>query len=258
MIAIDLARKTILMTGAFGGIARGIVPRLLEAGATMVLTDIVSPARAAQRLKGWARHADRIAYRQMDITDAANCERVITQAFREFPALNVVLGHAGGTPLAPFATTPQEDFDRLLAFNLTGQTYVARPVLREWVKRRTKGHLIFTSTFVARLPWKDISAYCAAKAGLEMFARCIALEYAAHGIRVNCVAPGNVAAGASKVAYENDEEYRAAVDRVSPLGRRNSPRAIGDAFLYLCSDLADEVDGQVLQVDAGVGLPKLV
>ena len=72
------------------------------------------------------------------------------------------------------------------------------------------------------------------------------------------MAPGNVAAGGSKRAYETDAEYRAAVDRVSPLGHRNSPEAIGDAFVYLCSPLADEVDGHVLQVDAGVGLPKLV
>ncbi len=257
MISIDLSGRTILMTGAFGGIARGVVPRLLEAGARMILTDLLPPARARAPLKRWAAYADRIDYRAMDITDARHCEEVVAATFRDHPRLDTVLGHAGGCPLHPFAATPREEFDRLLAFNLTGQTYVARPVLAEWVRRRTKGHLIFTSTFVARLPWKGISAYCAAKAGLEMFARCLALEYAPHGIRVNCVAPGNVAAGASQAQYDNDEEYRATVDRVSPLGRRNSPRAIGDAFLYLCSPLANEVDGHVLQVDAGVGLPKL-
>ena len=91
-----------------------------------------------------------------------------------------------------------------------------------------------------------------------MFAKCLAWEYAAKGIRVNCLAPGNVAAGASKHTYETNVNYREAVDRTSPLGKRNSPTAIGDAFVFLCSHMADELDGHVLSVDAGVGLPKLV
>jgi NAD(P)-dependent dehydrogenase (short-subunit alcohol dehydrogenase family) len=258
MIQIDLSDKTILMTGAFGGIAEGVVPRLLEAGARMILTDILPPARAEEKLAPWSAYRAQFEYRVMDVLDGPACEDVVTSVFRDHAGLNIVLGHAGGCQLHPFATTSREEFDRLIAFNLTGQSHVARPVLREWVAHGTAGHLIFTSTFVSRLPWKGISAYCSAKAGVEMLAKCLALEYAPHRIRVNCIAPGNVAAGKSKETYERDAEYRAAVDRLSPLGTRNSARGIADAFLYLCSSLADEMDGQILQVDAGVGLPKLV
>ena len=74
---------------------------------------------------------------------------------------------------------------------------------------------------------------------------------------VSGLAPGNVAAGASKFLYDRDPVYRADVDRISPLGHRNSPESIANGFLYLCSHLADEVDGITLRVDAGVGLPKL-
>ena len=259
MITIDLSDKTILITGALGGIsAEGIVPRLLEAGARMILTDVVPIEKARAQLAAWDAHRDRLEYRVMDVMDSAATDRAVRGIFEAHPGLNVVLGHAGGCPLHPFAKTPQEEYDRIIHFNLTSQTYLARPVLDEWTTRGTEGHLIFTSTFVSQIPWKDISAYCAAKGGLESFAKCLALEYGKHGIRINCLAPGNVAAGASKTAYENDEEYRNAVDRVSPLGKRNSPGAIGDGFVFLCSHLADEMHGQVMYVDAGVGLPKLV
>jgi NAD(P)-dependent dehydrogenase (short-subunit alcohol dehydrogenase family) len=125
------------------------------------------------------------------------------------------------------------------------------------VKRNIPGHLIFTSSFVSRLPLAGIGAYTSSKAALEMFTKNLALELADRRIRVNAVAPGNVAVGKSREIYDNDPAYRAWVDRVSPLGKRNSPEAIANAFVFLCSPLAAELDGHVLQVDQGVGLPKL-
>jgi NAD(P)-dependent dehydrogenase (short-subunit alcohol dehydrogenase family) len=257
VIPIDLSEKTIVMTGALGGIAEGIVPRLLEAGARLILPDVVPAAEAQERLARWSQYADQITYRELDIT-GREVDRVIDGIFDDFPAVNVALAHAGGCVLHPFATTSPDDFEQVIDFNLVGQTRFARAVLRQWTQRGTAGHLVFTSSWVARIPWTGIPAYCTAKAGIEMFARCLALEYARQQIRVNCVAPGNVAAGASKHIYETDAEYRETVDRISPLGWRNSAESIGNALLFLCSDLANEMDGQVLQVDAGVGLPKLV
>lgn len=246
MITIDLKGQPILITGALGGIAEFVVKRLEEAGATMIVTDRVPPDKAC-----------RAPYYQMDVTNAAEVARVVPAIFEEYPQLSIALGHAGGTGIHPFLDTPVEKFVELVQFNFLGQVHFAHAVVSQWVKRQTKGHLIFTSTFVSRIPMAGISAYTSAKAALEMFAKNLALEVAGHGIRVNCIAPGNVAAGASKKIYDSDPVYRAWVDRVSPLGSRNSPQAIADAFLYLCSPLGRELDGHVLQVDMGVGLPKL-
>lgn len=258
VINIDLSSKFILITGALSGVAEAMVTRLLEGGAHLFLTDIVDDAGASEKLKKWSESSTQFTYQQMDVTDPQSCRTAIAEAFRIYPQLNIVLGHAGGCALHPFATTSQHEWDRLIKFNLLGQSYVARPVLEQWVERKVRGHLIFTSSFVSKIPWKGHTAYSTAKAGVEMFARSLALEYAEFGIRVNCVSPGNVAAGKSVETYENDSEYRATVDRVSPMGMRNSATAIGDAFVYLCSSLADEITGHVLQVDAGVSLPKLV
>lgn len=103
------------------------------------------------------------------------------------------------------------------------------------------------------MPHTQIPAYASAKAALENFARCMALEYASAGIRVNVISPGNVAAGSSLKVFEEDPAYREFVLRVS-LGKRNSPESIADAFLFLCSPLAKEINGQILSPDVGAGI----
>ena len=177
----------------------------------------------------------------------------MSAAFEKFPGMDTVIGHAGGCGLHPFASTSEADYERIFRFNYFAQTYLARSVLARWVQRNIAGHLIFTSSYVARMPHSQISSYASAKAALENFARSLALEYALTGIRVNVVSPGNVAAGSSLKVFEEDPAYREFVLRVS-LGRRNSPESIADAFVFLCSPLASEINGQILSPDYGGGI----
>jgi len=247
--------KTALITGGLGAIAEHVLKALAAAGATLVVTDLQSAEIAERLLADWdLRGTD---YIQMDVTEPESVDRAVSLAFARHPGINIALGNAGGTGVFPFETSDRATFDQIVKFNFLAQTYFSRAVLGEWRKRDCAGHLIFTSSFCSRIPVAGISAYTSSKAALEMFARNLALEYAPYGIRVNCIAPGNVAVGSSKKVYESDPVYRAWVDRVSPLGARNSPQGIANAFLYLCSNLANEIDGHVLTVDMGVGLPKL-
>ncbi|MEN9359133.1 MAG: hypothetical protein RL095_668 [Verrucomicrobiota bacterium] len=254
---IDLSDKTIIITGALGAISEAVVRALIEAGAYMILTDAQSPADAARIIEERGHDPRRCEYHQMDVTDAQAVHRIVDACFARHPKINIALSHAGGTRIEHFADTSDASFDKVVAFNLLGPVYFSRAVLRHWSASKTKGHLIFTSTYISKFPWKGISGYTAAKAGVDMFSKSIALEYAPLGIRSNVVAPGNVAAGSSKLLYETDADYRRDVDKMSPLGHRNSPESIANAFLYLCSPLADEVTGAYLNVDAGVGLPKV-
>ena len=197
MIAIDLSGKTILMTGALGAIAEHMVRRLGEAGATLALTDIKAEEAAQRTLDEWKIPRASYSYFAADIADADAVERLVEQAFERWPALDTVLWHAGGCGLHPFATTSAAEYERIFRFNYFAQTYLARATLAQWTKHGIAGHLIFTSSYVARMPHTKIPAYASAKAALENFARCLALEYAATGIRVNVVLPGNAAAGSS-------------------------------------------------------------
>jgi NAD(P)-dependent dehydrogenase (short-subunit alcohol dehydrogenase family) len=253
MINIDLSGKAILITGALGAIAEHIVRRLVEAGATLVLTDIKSEGEAKQLLADWKIPPSSCVYIAADVADSSQVNRVMQEAFEKFPKMDTVIGHAGGCGLHPFASTSEADFEGIFRFNFFAQTYLARAVLAEWVRRKTAGHLIFTSSYVARMPHSQISSYASAKAALENFARSLALEYAWTGIRVNVISPGNVAAGSSLKVFEEDPSYREFVLRVS-LGRRNSPESVADALVFLCSPLASEINGHVLSADYGGGI----
>ncbi len=253
MITIDLSGKTILITGALGAIAEHMVRKLSAAGATLVLTDIKPENDAKRLLHEWQIPASSYIYVAADITDSSAMNALVRKAFERFPAMDTVIGHAGGCGLHPFATTTEADFELIFRFNFFAQTYLARAVLAEWEQRKIAGHLIFTSSYVARMPHSQISSYASAKAALENFARSLALENALSGIRVNVVSPGNVAAGSSLKVFDEDPAYRDFVLRVS-LGRRNSPQSVADAFVFLCSPLASEINGQVLSADYGGGI----
>ena len=253
MIGIDLSGKTILITGGLGAIAEHMVRKLAAVGATLVLTDVKAEPDAQRTLNDWQIPPSSYVYFAADITDSRQVDGLMNAAFDKFPNMDTVIGHAGGCGLHPFASTSEAEYERIFRFNYFAQTYLARAVLAQWMQRKIAGHLIFTSSYVARVPHTQISAYASAKAALENFARSMALEYALTGIRVNVVSPGNVAAGSSLKVFDEDPAYREFVLRVS-LGRRNSPESIADAFVFLCSPLAAEINGQILSPDYGAGI----
>lgn len=253
MISIDLSGKSILLTGALGAIAEEVVRRLAATGASLFLTDIKPPDEAQRVLNNWQIPSASYIYRAADITDSRQVSDMVNDAFAHFPAMDTVIGHAGGCGLHPFRSTSEDDFARIFRFNFFSQTYLARSVLAQWVQRSVTGHLIFTSSYVARMPHSHISSYASAKAALENLARSLALECALTGIRVNVVSPGNVAAGSSLKVFDEDPAYREFVLRVS-LGRRNSAESVANAFVFLCSPLASEINGQILSPDYGGGI----
>lgn len=253
MIQIDLSDKVIFITGAMGAIAEHMVKRLSAAGAKLVLVDLKPANEALETLKKWQISDQLFVYHSCDITDSARLSRIVDESFDRLPHMDTVLGHAGGCGLHPFATTSEAEFERVFRFNFLAQVYLTRAVFAQWTRRKIAGNLIFTSSYVARVPHTQIPAYASAKAALENFARCMALEYASSGIRVNVISPGNVAAGSSLKVFDEDPAYREFVLRVS-LGKRNSPESIADAFLFLCSPLGSEINGQILNADYGSGI----
>lgn len=253
MIQIDLSGKAILITGAMGAIAEHMVKRLNRAGAMLILLDLKPETEAREILQSWNILDQSYIYHTVDITDSTKLTQVVDDSFDLFPKLDTVLGHAGGCGLHPFSETAEAEFERIFRFNFLAQVVLTRAAFGQWTKRKVPGHMIFTSSYVARVPHTKIAAYASAKAALENFARCMALEYSSAGIRVNVISPGNVAAGSSLAVFEEDASYREFVLRVS-LGRRNSPDSIADAFVFLCSPLGAEINGQILNADYGSGI----
>jgi NAD(P)-dependent dehydrogenase (short-subunit alcohol dehydrogenase family) len=253
MIQIDLSGKVILITGALGAIAEHLVKRLNAAGAMLLLLDLKAEDEAQEVLRSWKIPDRTYIYDSLDITDSSKLTPIVDKSFERFPTLDIVLGHAGGCGLHPFDTTSEAEFERIFRFNFLAQVCLTRAVFAQWIRRKIQGHIVYTSSYVARVPHTKIPAYASAKAALENFARCMALESASSGIRVNVISPGNVAAGSSLKVFGEDPAYREFVLRVS-LGHRNSPESIADAFVFLCSPLAAEINGQILSADYGSGI----
>jgi len=256
MLNTDLSDKEIIITGAMGAIAEYIIKALHGAGASLILTDILEEEKALVRISEWGIR-NNFQYHIMDVTNHEQVDTTVGALFEKNPGINIAIGYAGGCGLHFFKDTDAETFDRVFKLNYTGQTYFTRSVLARWTELKTAGHMIYTSSYVAKIPHQGIPAYASAKAALETFSKCLALEYADQDIRFNIISPGNVAAGSSLKVFNDNEEYREMVKRVTPLRRQNSPEAIANAFLYLCSDLADEVNGHTLKVDLGVSIPKI-
>ena len=257
MLTFDLNDRVILLTGALGAISEFIVRRLTQAGATVVCTDIASEAEAWQKLDSWGVPAALTPYARLDVTNEPCVEQVVADMIKEHGSIDTCLGHAGGCGMHPFATTASDEYERIFRFNYFGQVNLTRAVTRHWREEQHPGHMIYTSSLVGSIPWPDLAAYNSAKAAVEMFAKTMALEHASMGIRFNVIAPGHVAAGSSLKVYEEDPAYRRMTDAIIPLKRLVRPEGIADTFLWLCSPLASEINGQVIHVDLGSSLPKL-
>ncbi len=248
------ATRRILLTGGLGEIGHGVALRLVRDGHHVTLVDLAPEPEGQTTLDGWTAAEPllraRLSYRRADVADPGAIGAVIDS----LPGLEIAIANAGIVRASPFLEIRAADWDAHLATNLTGAFHTAQAAARRFVREGTAGLLLFTSSWVAEIPWPEITAYTVSKAGLEMLARQAARELATYGIRANLVAPGIVAAGMAKCQYETEPRYRARVDRVIPLGSLQTVASVAGAFSYLCSPDADYLTGTTLLADGGASL----
>lgn len=218
---IDLSGKVVLVTGAGGTIGAGVAARFEAAGATVV------------------RHRGLV---DGDLRTAA--QRVVDEAFNLHGRLDAVVNNAGVQPVEPLPDMTTEQWQSVVDTNLTGPFAVTQAAVRFEV-----GSITHIASIEGSHPAPGHAHYAASKAALIMHARAAALEYGPRGIRVNTVSPGLVSRpGISEQWPEGVARWEAA----SPLGRLGAPEDIGNACVFLASDLAAWITGHDLVVDGGV------
>jgi NAD(P)-dependent dehydrogenase (short-subunit alcohol dehydrogenase family) len=168
--------------------------------------------------------------------------------------LDVAIGNAGVVESAPFLDITEEQWKTHLDVNLTGCFNLGQTAARLMVERGAPGRIIFTGSWVQDVPWPEIAAYSASKAGLRMLARSMARELAPHGILVNVLAPGIVNAGLARRQLETEPQYARRVAKVIPLGALQTAEQVARAMAFLCSPDADYMTGSVLLADGGCSL----
>ena len=249
-LAIDLSgRACIVVGGGGGGIGTAMAVAAAEAGADVgVVTNVAEHAAdTSQRVTDAGR---RCATAVADATDEQSLVDALARLSEELGPARHLVNVVGGNLADDWFRAAEYDmaaFDRVVARNLRYAVVSCREVARRLISAGTPGSIVNISSIAAR-GTPLLAAYGAAKAGLESFSRTMAMEWGPQGIRVNLVAPGTIK---TPRAGQDDMEEAA---RSIPLRRRGEARDIADAAMFLLSDRASYVTGQVLVVDGGNSL----
>src|SRR5829696_3857681 len=239
----NLEGKVALVTGASRGIGRAIAGRLAEQGATVVAaargdhaTDCVSA------LTGRGLKAEALG---LDVTDSSALERVPPDIVARHGRLDILVSNAGITRDQLLMRMKREDWDAVIATNLTASFVLAQAAMRPMLKQRG-GRIIAVSSVVGQMGNAGQANYAASKAGLIGFAKALAREVASRGITVNVIAPGMVDTDMTRAIAE-----KAQVDWAAqiPLGRLGTVDDVASAACFLASDEAAYITGHVLAVN---------
>ncbi|KNY06767.1 MULTISPECIES: SDR family oxidoreductase [Achromobacter] len=248
-------RNVALVTGASGQIGQAICHRLGQDGFRVVLVDVSDAVHAtAQRLAGMSIPARAV---QLDITDRAAVDTLALQVGDWWQDLSVLVNNAGVSPKTNgrkrlVSEMPLEEWNRVLAVNLTGMFLVTQACLQTMVQGDW-GRIVMIASQAARTRTVVPGAhYQATKAGTVGFARVLAAEVAPHGITVNCVAPGRVESDMTAMV---DPGTNSALANAIPAGRMGTPQEVAGAVAYFVSEQAAYSTGAILDVNGGSFMP---
>ena len=245
---IQLSGRVAFVTGASRGIGRAIATRLASCGAVVVAVARGENAFATvEAIRSAGGQAEAVA---LDVTDAPAAEAAIAASLERHGRIDILVNNAGITRDQLMLRMKREDWEAVLATNLTSAYTLTQAVLKPMIRQRS-GRIICISSVVGQSGNAGQANYAASKAGLIGFAKAVALEVASRTITVNVVAPGMIETDMTQAIADKTRE--ALVGRI-PLGRLGVPDEVAAAVAFLASDEAAYITGQVLAVNGGMYL----
>ena len=245
-----LTGKTALVTGAAGDLGNAMAVHLAKNGADVIMWDVKSADMAKNQIANVKAEGTTVTYQVVDVRDRAT----IDSAIMNIESLDIVCSNAGIVEAQPFLEVTLENWKSTLDINLTGCFNVCQAAAIKMIADKTQGRIILTSSWVAQIPWPEITPYTVSKAGVNMLTKQMARELSSYGIRVNAIAPGIVEAGLAGKQLREEPQYAARVAKVIPLGDPGTPTEIAEAVVYLASPHTAYMTGSILTLDGGCSL----
>ncbi len=244
----QLNGKIALVTGGSRGIGRACCEALAEHGATVIVNYVKGEAAAREVADAIVAKGGKAEIVGFDVADAKACETAIEDIVKRHGRLDVLVANAGIAIDGLLLRLKEEDLDKLFAINVKGALACARASTKAMMKAKT-GRVIFLSSVVGEMGNVGQTAYAATKAAVIGAAKSIAREFASRNITVNAIAPGFI--DTDMTSHMNDQMKEQLV-KIVPLGRTGTAREVAAAVVYLSSDEAAYVTGQVLRVNGGM------
>jgi NAD(P)-dependent dehydrogenase (short-subunit alcohol dehydrogenase family) len=250
-----LRDRVVIVTGGGSGIGRAAVLLLAERGARVAAFDIDGRSAETAAREALERGAPAALGLACDVTSEAQVEEAIAAAERDLGALNGAFANAGTDVGGLVHELPIETWERVIGTNLTGVFLTCKHALRAMMASGTPGSIVCTSSPAALISFSagGVGPYAASKGGVSALVRCMSLDYARYGVRVNAIMPGPTETKLmwANVAEDDRDRMREVINSEVPLGRLAQPEEIARAALWLLSDEASYVTGSHLVCEGG-------
>jgi len=245
----NLAGKNALVTGCRRGIGRGIAEALASAGADIIGVSASLEASGSAIEKAVTAMGRKFTAHSVDFSD----RRAVTDFCARLAAENItpdiLINNAGTIKRKPAAEHDDDLWDEVLEVNLNAQFVISREIGRQMIARGS-GKIIFTASLLTFQGGITVPGYAASKGGIGQLTKALANEWAGKGVNVNAIAPGYIATDNTQALQDDAQRYKAILERI-PAGRWGTPEDFGGPAVFLASDAANYVHGEVLVVDGG-------
>jgi NAD(P)-dependent dehydrogenase (short-subunit alcohol dehydrogenase family) len=252
MFKLQLSTKTAIVTGGAAGIGYDIVKWLAEAGAAVVIADLSDSG--AEKAKVLCDAGHRVLYIKTDVTKEADIEQMLGEAATTYGGIDILVNNAGIYPRANLLETSEALWNSVIDVNLKSMFLCCKLVI-PYMRQKAKGAIINLGSSHAFAGMPELFAYSVSKGGVATLTRNLAGAYARDRIRVNCVNPGWVASEREiieQLASGQTIEWMMDMGKSLPLGRLQTGDDTAALVLFLVSELADQITGQVINVDGGI------
>jgi glucose 1-dehydrogenase len=245
------AGKVAVVTGSSSGIGQGIAVRLGSEGAAVVV-DFLNHPEAANETKAKIEAAGGKAITlQADVSKLADVQNLVEQAWAQLGGCDILVNNAGVEKNAPFWEATEHDYDLVLNTNLKGAFFLTQRFVQKLMEAKKPGRVINISSVHEDMVFPNFASYCAAKGGMRMLMRDLAMELGPHNITVNNVAPGAIATPINTNLLNNPTELKALLNNI-PLGRMGTVDDVSGLVAFLASDEAAYITGSTYVVDGGL------